>query len=81
MSRKWMLILYAAALVLGLLVGIEWAAYRLGDGPELGWALRIGNLALYPPWDIFYWYRHCGVDDPDPFNQAGLIALGFMLPA
>ena len=49
MSRKWILILYAAALVLGLFVGTEWAAYRMGDGPELGWAIRIGNLALYPP--------------------------------
>ncbi len=81
MSRKWILILYAAALVLGLLVSIEWAAYRLGDGPELGWAIRIGNLALYPPWDVLRWYRQYGGDDPDPFNQAGLIALGFMLPA
>ena len=81
MSRKWMLILYATALVLGLFVGIQWAAYRLGDGSELGWAIRIGNLALYPPWDILGWYRQYGGDNPDPFNQAGLIALGFMLPA
>lgn len=81
MSRKWMLILYATALVLGLFVGIQWAAYRLGDGSELGWAIRIGDLALYPPWDILGWYRQYGGDNPDPFNQAGLIALGFMLPA
>ena len=81
MSLKWMLILYATALMLGLLVGIECAAYQMGDGPELGWAIRIGNLALYPPWDILDWYRQYGGDDPDPFNQAGLITLGFMLPA
>ncbi len=81
MSRKWMLILYAAVLALGLLAGIEWAAYRLGDGPELGWAIRIGHLALYPPWSILGWYRQYGGDDPGPFNQAGLIALGFMLSA
>jgi type IV secretion system protein VirD4 len=81
MSRKWMLILYAAALALGLFAGIQWAAYRLGDGPELGWAIRMGHLALYPPWSILGWYRQYGGDDPDPFNQAGLIALGFMLPA
>ena len=81
MSRKWMLILYASALMLGLFIGIQWAAYRMGNGPELGWAIRIGSLALYPPWSILGWYRQYGADDPGPFNQAGLIALGFMLPA
>ncbi len=81
MSRKWILIFYSLAMLLGLLVGIQWAAYRLGDNPKLGWRIRIGRLVLYPPWDVFGWYQRYGKDHPRPFNQAGLVALGFMLPA
>ena len=80
MSRKWILILYALAMLLGLVVGIQWAAYRLGDNPKLGWGIRIGRLMLYPPWDVFGWYEKYGRDHSQAFNQAGLIALGLMLP-
>ena len=81
MSRKWILIFYSLAMLLGLLVGIQWAAYQLGDKPKLGWGIPIGRLVCYPPWDILGWYQRYGKDHPRPFNQAGLVALGFMLPA
>ena len=81
MSRKWMLILYSLALLLGLFIGVQWTAYRLDNTANLGWAMRIGHLVLYPPWDIFTWYQRYGKNHSHAFNQGGLIALGFMLPA
>ena len=81
MSRKWILILYSVVMLLGLLVGIQWAAYQLGNQSKLGWGIPIGRLVLYPPWDVFGWYEKYGRDHYRAFNQASLMALGFMLPA
>jgi type IV secretion system protein VirD4 len=81
MSRQWILILYALALLLGFFVSVQWIGYQLGDQRELGWGIPFGRLVLYPPWDAFIWYQHYGNDYPRVFSQAGLIALVLMLPA
>ena len=70
-----------AIMVLGVWAATQWAASMLAYQPELGlpW-FELGQLPVYRPWALFWWWFHYEAYAPAVFNKAGgfAAASGFM---
>ena len=68
MTRRHTLILYAAVLLVGLIVATQWVGYRLAYHPALG-GLRLGRGVVYPPWALLVWGGRYGRDVPGRWTR------------
>lgn len=61
--------------IAGIWAATQWCAAALGYQVELGspWFLA-GEIPIYPPWSLFFWWFHYGAYAPDIFDRAGLLA-------
>jgi type IV secretion system protein VirD4 len=61
--------------IAGLWAATQWAAAMLGYQPQLGlpWFL-LGDLPVYRPWSIFWWWYSFEAYAPEVFDKAGTLA-------
>jgi len=64
-----------AIVVVGVWAATQWCAAMLGYQPELGSAwFQIGELPIYRPWAIFWWWYSYEAYAPQIFDKAGTLA-------
>ncbi|PJI89594.1 conjugal transfer protein TraG [Sphingomonas koreensis] len=64
-----------AIVVAGVWAATQWCAAMLGYQAELGTAwFQIGNLPIYRPWAIFWWWYSYDAYAPHVFDKAGTLA-------
>jgi len=61
--------------IAGLWAATQWAATMLAYQPELGapW-LIVGDVPVYRPWALFWWWYHYDAYAPHVFDRAGMLA-------
>jgi type IV secretion system protein VirD4 len=64
-----------AIMVLGVWAATQWAAAMLAYQPGLGpcW-FELGQLPVYRPWALFWWWFHYDAYAPYVFDKAGALA-------
>ena len=64
-----------AIVIAGLWGATQWCASMLGYQPELGlpWFM-LGELPIYRPWSIFWWWYSYEAYAPEVFDKAGTLA-------
>jgi type IV secretion system protein VirD4 len=64
-----------AIVVAGVWAATQWCAAMLGHQPELGvpW-FTLGELPVYRPWSIFWWWFSFEAYAPEVFDKAGTLA-------
>ncbi|WP_260582435.1 conjugal transfer protein TraG [Sphingopyxis sp. PET50] len=69
------ILLVFAIVVAGVWAATQWCAAMLGYQAELGVAwFRIGELPIYRPWAIFWWWYSFEAYAPHVFDKAGTLA-------
>ncbi len=69
------ILLVFAIVVAGVWAATQWCAAMLGYQAELGAAwFRIGELPVYRPWSIFWWWYSYEAYAPEVFDKAGAVA-------
>ncbi len=64
-----------AIILLGVWAATQWAASMLGYQPELGPPWRsVGDVPLYRPWELFFWWYRFDAYAPGVFDRAGALA-------
>lgn len=64
-----------AIVVAGIWAATQWCAAMLGYQAELGTAwFQIGDLPIYRPWAIFWWWYSYDAYAPHIFDKAGTLA-------